>query len=757
MGSDFARFPSDCGDDPSPTQLGIPELTLGLAAARRFSLAGALLLLLAIAPATPAVTGESASPYRTIGHGRMSIDTNLRSASHISAWSIDEYLARNTPLRGLGHAFKTAEAKYDVNALYLLAHAMHETGFGTSFIAQRYHNLFGWNAFDRDPSGLASRFPTYAAGIDYVASQIALYYLSPTGKFYGGAATLRGMHYYASDPQWAVLIARIANGIVLPTLAGRDITFGAPGAGDATAGKPLTVTVTTTSGSLPDGLEAAYRFVPIAVVEAGTPSGMVPPADPDFRLAKGESENDQLRISVTAPTRPGRYRLELELRDSDGTALTEFDVPEIPSAPVRVYGADAVSYAIAATDTGFAVTITNEGTRTIPATASVSGASGATPTTVPTTLCAWLVGPDGTPALVGRAPFTGPLKAGASWTADIAAPDAALLPGILVVRVEVGGAPARLAGSPPGVFRLGSDGRVAQPDPAPTASASPDPSATAEPLPSPDPSMQAQAAASAPPVNLTVGDLTPIDAASRVLLNPDWKPGTPARPSGSKAAVTGTTKSGVVRLAYQPLVSPLTPGSAVIRITNHGTTALLASLADPAATAQTATPATEVDEAATDPTAVIQVTAVPAWGPATEPIVLAVPLLIDVDPGSSLDVGIALPAAPRGQSSYLVVARVIGSDGHQYPATVFWLRGAPAGTVPHAAVAAPALAATASHAPASHAPVSSAPVSNTPAPPASAAIPARPAAPATAATPNLVPAAVLPAISGPSTERPGGA
>ena len=54
------------------------------------------------------------------------------------------------------------------------------------------------------------RFPTFAASVDYVAQQIAQQYLSQTGKFYGGAATLRGMHYYASDPHWAQAIVGIA-------------------------------------------------------------------------------------------------------------------------------------------------------------------------------------------------------------------------------------------------------------------------------------------------------------------------------------------------------------------------------------------------------------------------------------------------------------------------------------------------------------------------------------------------------------------
>src|SRR5207244_10501179 len=138
----------------------------------------------------------------------------------------------------------------------------HETAFGTSYIAQRFHNLFGWNAVDRNPIGMATRFSTYAVSIDFVSGQIADQYLSPWGRFYGGAPTLRGMHRYASDPLWAIDIAQIANGIVLSTLARQGVQFGEPVLDTTSTGQTATITVPTTAGTLPDGLRAAYRFVP---------------------------------------------------------------------------------------------------------------------------------------------------------------------------------------------------------------------------------------------------------------------------------------------------------------------------------------------------------------------------------------------------------------------------------------------------------------------------------------------------------------
>src|SRR2546425_215195 len=218
------------------SMLRVSELTIGLRAARRLALTFAMLTVLGASPVLSSVAAVEASsgvaaaaPIAAgLGHAFLGPNTNLRSQSRISAWAIDAYLAAFTPLPSLGKAFKAAEARYNLNALYLLAHAMHESGFGSSFIAQRFHNLFGWHALDRDPTKFAMRFKTFAASVDFVAEQIATDYLSPGGRFWGGAATLRGMHGYASDPNWADSIAAIAGSIVLPTLASRSIRFQVP-------------------------------------------------------------------------------------------------------------------------------------------------------------------------------------------------------------------------------------------------------------------------------------------------------------------------------------------------------------------------------------------------------------------------------------------------------------------------------------------------------------------------------------------------
>ena len=149
--------------------------------------------------ASPAAAWWGTPHARTYSpHGRFTIDTDLLSHSGLSAWAIDRYLAANTPLPPLGAAFLAAERRYGINARYLLAHAMLESGFGTSDIARYAHNLFGYNAYDRDPWRFAARYRSYAKGIDTVARHIREEYLDPHGRWWGGAPTLRGMRYYAS-------------------------------------------------------------------------------------------------------------------------------------------------------------------------------------------------------------------------------------------------------------------------------------------------------------------------------------------------------------------------------------------------------------------------------------------------------------------------------------------------------------------------------------------------------------------------------
>ncbi|MGC8461864.1 MAG: glucosaminidase domain-containing protein [Candidatus Dormibacteria bacterium] len=150
---------------------------------------------------------NSVDPFTTL--------TNLTLPSGEDAATLNAFL-QGTALAGLGQYFIEAEQEYHVSARYLLAHAIEESGWGTSKLAVNKHNLFGYEAYDVNPYVDGMTFPSYEACILYVAQQISTNYLTPTGAFYHGP-TLLGMNVdYATDPNWAINIANIAESIPLP-------------------------------------------------------------------------------------------------------------------------------------------------------------------------------------------------------------------------------------------------------------------------------------------------------------------------------------------------------------------------------------------------------------------------------------------------------------------------------------------------------------------------------------------------------------
>lgn len=155
---------------------------------------------------------------------------DLRKPSNASAAQIDQYINRflknekESVLKGKGQAFINAGNKYGVNALYLAAHAILESGYGTSNISLGKYNLFGFGAYDATPFIGAVRFASIEQNIEYIAQEIKATYLNPLSWKYKGAilgfstrtikdntrvdANSTGMNfYYASDIKWGQKIA----------------------------------------------------------------------------------------------------------------------------------------------------------------------------------------------------------------------------------------------------------------------------------------------------------------------------------------------------------------------------------------------------------------------------------------------------------------------------------------------------------------------------------------------------------------------
>lgn len=151
----------------------------------------------------------------------------LDSQSDAGEDELNKLLDGKGILEGTGAAFIEAEQKHNINALYLISHALLETGHGQSELASgievegtTYYNFFGIGAFDHDAIAEGS---SYAQEADWS---------TPDAAITGGAEFIRtnyldngqntlyrmrwnpenpGTHLYATDIEWAEKIASIMN------------------------------------------------------------------------------------------------------------------------------------------------------------------------------------------------------------------------------------------------------------------------------------------------------------------------------------------------------------------------------------------------------------------------------------------------------------------------------------------------------------------------------------------------------------------
>ena len=121
---------------------------------------------------------------------------------------------KNNVFKDNAEYFYYIESQYNINGVFVAAVGIHESGWGTSNISKSKKNLFGYGAYDSDPSGSAYTFQSYAEGIDLIARVFMKYYLNPKGTpIYGGetalgtyfeGATLSAVNKrYATDKNWA--------------------------------------------------------------------------------------------------------------------------------------------------------------------------------------------------------------------------------------------------------------------------------------------------------------------------------------------------------------------------------------------------------------------------------------------------------------------------------------------------------------------------------------------------------------------------
>ena len=137
---------------------------------------------------------------------------DLRKPSNYTAEELDKVYSlmniKGSRLAGKGAIFKEAEERYQINALYLIAHSALESSWRRSQIAKDKNNFFGIAAYDTTPYDSAKSFDDVDKGILGAAKWIRENYIDNGRTYLGNKAS--GMNVlYASDPYWGEKIASI--------------------------------------------------------------------------------------------------------------------------------------------------------------------------------------------------------------------------------------------------------------------------------------------------------------------------------------------------------------------------------------------------------------------------------------------------------------------------------------------------------------------------------------------------------------------
>ncbi|MCP8617481.1 SH3 domain-containing protein [Salirhabdus salicampi] len=143
------------------------------------------------------------------------LDVHLRKPADLTAQDIVDFFNRVKPdsdLKNFAQHFIDVQNEVGINAQYLVAHAIWETGWGGSTIRSYKKNLYGYKAYDSCPVTCAIYFPTEKDSINFVTYQVINDYLSPGGSYYyeEHGPTLTGMNIkYATDENWKNGIAKL--------------------------------------------------------------------------------------------------------------------------------------------------------------------------------------------------------------------------------------------------------------------------------------------------------------------------------------------------------------------------------------------------------------------------------------------------------------------------------------------------------------------------------------------------------------------
>lgn len=130
---------------------------------------------------------------------------NLREKSNLSIEQIYNLLERSK-LQVLASSYYEMENKHNVNAIFLMALNIEESGHGTSDLAVLNNNIGGV----KSASGGWETFDDWNHSLEYIASLIDEMYLSEDGAYYNGSSIYDVNIRYCEGNQWAFNLNTIA-------------------------------------------------------------------------------------------------------------------------------------------------------------------------------------------------------------------------------------------------------------------------------------------------------------------------------------------------------------------------------------------------------------------------------------------------------------------------------------------------------------------------------------------------------------------
>lgn len=134
----------------------------------------------------------------------------INSSPDLQTWEQKE--GRVSPLRDANviDAILKAQSDYGINGLFILAAAIHESGYGVSDTAFNTKNLFGIRVYDSSPSS-GAKYAKYEDSIVEFSTQYMQKYSDPNDWRYSGewpGNKGSGVNvWYASDPNWGSRVA----------------------------------------------------------------------------------------------------------------------------------------------------------------------------------------------------------------------------------------------------------------------------------------------------------------------------------------------------------------------------------------------------------------------------------------------------------------------------------------------------------------------------------------------------------------------